>query len=424
MATDKKKLLIGALGLGGLFWVLHAVNCFRLGYQDPIGDFANYIRSFQLIVIAISILLLLLSNRQTYLLAYDKILLACTINLFVISAVVVLATLLGNAEPTYSNGYGYLGWFNGGNSQSAILTVLVPLSLLFSYRRKGIPLFILSSVAGFANLFFIGTRVGYYSIFIICTGFLFILWIQKSKTKSFYLVLSALAIINAVLYKQSPMYQSRSYTAHVIEVKQSKADSIVDSSPAITGNTNVPDAGSTNAIEKYRELYEIYLYNTVDRFGLQATLEAYNYTTDVKILANYRIKKMVFAELSWRQTDLITRFLGFEKNTLVANGEIFELENGLYLFKYYYGYIGMAVVVAFMLLVLLQTLMRLKGHFRSVLSDDTGALLLSFALLVGSGIFTGGVFIRPNVSVYLSLLWALLMLQRDGECEICARKNP
>jgi hypothetical protein len=100
-----QKEILPRLGLGGLFWILHAVNCFRLGYQDPIGDFANYIRSFQLIVVAVSIFLLF-SNRQTYLLAYDKILLACTINLFVISAVVVLATLLGNAEPTYSNGYG------------------------------------------------------------------------------------------------------------------------------------------------------------------------------------------------------------------------------------------------------------------------------------------------------------------------------
>jgi hypothetical protein len=57
------------------------------------------------------------------------------------------------------------------------------------------------------------------------------------------------------------------------------------------------------------------------------------------------------------------------------------------------------------------TLMRLKGHFRSVLSGH-GRVACILALLVGSE-FSRGVFMRPNVSVNCPIV-AYLMLLREA----------
>ena len=45
--SDRKRLYGLLWGVAGGFWLLHMLNCFRLGYQDPVGDAAEYLKLVQ-----------------------------------------------------------------------------------------------------------------------------------------------------------------------------------------------------------------------------------------------------------------------------------------------------------------------------------------------------------------------------------------
>ena len=42
--TENRRVYYGMAGVVGGFWVLHALNCLRLGYQVPVGDSAEYVK--------------------------------------------------------------------------------------------------------------------------------------------------------------------------------------------------------------------------------------------------------------------------------------------------------------------------------------------------------------------------------------------
>ena len=44
--TGRRRYLIFGGVIAG-FWLLHTLNCFRLGYQDPLGDLGEYLKLVQ-----------------------------------------------------------------------------------------------------------------------------------------------------------------------------------------------------------------------------------------------------------------------------------------------------------------------------------------------------------------------------------------
>ena len=76
---------------------------------------------------------------------------------------ILLSWLTGTMRTTYADGLGVTGWFYFPNSQSAILTALVPVACSLLYRRRGLrsPLFWVVLLAGFLDLYLTGTRLCY-----------------------------------------------------------------------------------------------------------------------------------------------------------------------------------------------------------------------------------------------------------------------
>ena len=89
-------------------------------------------------------------------------------NLITIVISMVLAYLSGTAEATYNiYGYGLMGWFANANAQSIIIVSLIPLALYYIALKKNVYLTGIGLLVSWFLLISNGTKVAYYSIFII-----------------------------------------------------------------------------------------------------------------------------------------------------------------------------------------------------------------------------------------------------------------
>ena len=78
---------------------------------------------------------------------------------------------------------------------------------------------------------------------------------------------------------------------------------------------------------------------------------------------------------------------------------------------YYYGYIGIGsyiLVIAYLAWRILKLLIRSFGESLTLLNFT---LLLSFVILLGLAGFSGALFRRPNASIYLALVIAMIWHQ-------------
>ncbi len=84
---------------------------------------------------------------------------AFAINLGEIILFTALPWLTGHPVYTYDTLYlGVMGWFGVANAQSAIIVLVAPLSLFFSWKSGNI-LFLLSLVLSFGLMFVTGTNI-------------------------------------------------------------------------------------------------------------------------------------------------------------------------------------------------------------------------------------------------------------------------
>lgn len=175
-------------------------------------------------------------------------------NYGIILLVLLLSVLTGTDPHTYSGDQiGVMGWFYNGNTQSAIITMLVPLTIYTAYHSKKKWFFIVTTTIGFANLFFTGTRVTYFAVFIITGCFLFALVVNKCKIWFYYMVPLVLAIVCASCYTLSPMYERLSNYNNHVHIQQEQADSQM---PEAEKPTVGDEAPSDDVLEKYRVIYE------------------------------------------------------------------------------------------------------------------------------------------------------------------------
>ena len=75
---------------------------------------------------------------------------------------------------------------------------------------------------------------------------------------------------------------------------------------------------------------------------------------------------------------------------------------------YYYGYVGFAAYVGFLLFILIMILRHAMLDLRGTVSIRNMSLTLIFAVELGLAQFSGAVLRRPNVSIYLALTAAML----------------
>ena len=434
--SEKKKRCVAVYAFIALFFALHALFCFLQGGYHFASDAANFLRIAQFPVFTLCFIDVFEAAPESK----KQLPKAFFVILCVIVCVVALSFISGQPEFTYTETfgdgtksfYGFRGWFEVANSQSAIIVLIVPVILFFAYGKKNEAIFTLTAAAAFANLYFYGTRFAFYSIFIICAGFVATLVITRQKRLVVYVVLALFAAAAFAGTKNSFMYLHQNNYRSIMSDRQHETEAEIekisqkysveipvenlfdDTQPSLTetGEETPDDEVKRKEAQEelrllYTELYENYCGDMVEKFGINRVTHVYNTTNDPFVLSNMRLKKINFARLAWDDTSTMCKLFGFQYGTLVTENSIYDLENDFSGTFYFIGWLGMIPYIAFIAYHLIRALVSVIRDPKK-LTVEFLTFGMTFVLILLAAQFSGNVLRRPNASIYLSVTIAYL----------------
>ena len=428
LISDKKHLYFLFGGVIALYWILHVVACLRSagGYASPFSDLNNLLRTVQLPVFALSFITFFKKSD----LVPKKVQCAFFANMVIMIHSVIFSYMTGTQVYMYvESRKGLMGWATVHNAQSAILTFVIPLLLLYVYKKKNKALFYAACVVCFGVLFFSGTKVEYYAIFIIAPAAMIFLFIQGERKPFYYVTLFAVTAACLLCYRSSIAHDIWADHTESMGYKQSYVNNLVSTVEQDVLGLSLPkdlDKDSYDALDDrmkdmIREVYDLYLYPMVNRFGFDRVLEKYEYSLSVSDLTAVRQQKRYFAELAWEDSDFFTRCFGYEYSTLIErftiedeDGEIqefetiFDLENDFPSVFFYSGYVGFAIYILFLGYFAALIAVGIITRGKKLITFETAMVGVTFALALGASQFSGNVLRRPNASIYVSAILAYI----------------
>ncbi len=411
---EKKKHFLLSMVIIGAFCALHFLNCLRLGYIDMFRDVSYMARVAQMPVLAVCFVYAVRDERMKRQ-AVNGLVTASALVLLAL----VLAVVTGTENVTYGQGLGVSGWVIDNNrcANSIILVSLSCFAMFYAVKSEKKIVNVLVPVAVCAVFISNGTKACYFGLFAIMLGFAAFLaldaLVNKTKLNALLLaVLVALSVTAVVIYPYTPRAK--------VEAMQNSANAFKDQDELVRLlNEKGYDPAAMTTEEKLadpvvREIFETY-YNKLmwhvipemfDRFGMERVLREYDMTTSAATLIDVRLMKRTYAKMIWDDSDFLTHLVGFEVSEIADPA--YDPENDWPALFYYYGYLGFGLYAAFILLFVWKLVKKVAADFKGSLNLLNFTLLLCFALEMGLAEFSGALLRRPNVSVYCSVVLALI----------------
>ena len=420
ITTKKKKSFIGLMAVIGIYCLLHVANGVMQGGGSIFQDISYLLKVIQMPVLAISMCYLFDNEKYK-----KQILFAFTANFLLITVSMIIAGLTGTGLYTYDiYKIGYLGWFANANAQSIIIITLVPFIIYAALKTGKILVSLIAMVCTGTMLILNGTKAGYLALFgilVSITAFFILKWIitrkpivSKSFTMSMIVLPLILAFLAAAVYPLSPRYQMDSYSTGKREEEnvslQDKKQHLMDDKDKDTEEQLTLDEILADP-EKKADLIECYQDELdemlVEQFGVERVLEAYGWWPDSYILADVRLKKRINAQLTWEDCDTFTHLVGVDFTKMSNN----DLENDYSALYYYYGYLGFGLYILFLLYFFVMIIRAMFKDFKEAFSGFNYMLAVVFCLQLGLAQFSGAILRRPNASIYMSIVLALIFYQ-------------
>lgn len=378
----------------------HVLACLRANEAftaaNLISDAANFIRVAQIPLFTIAFITFLRCCRQGFA-SFER---GITIAFWIIAAVELLSALTGTDPYTYSGKHiGLRGWFYGASTQSAILSMLVPLTLCPALRSGNIRRWLPVAVVGFAELFCFATRLAYMSLFVTAIGTGIIWAVTRRGDRKIYIALLLCAAVCAAAFPVSPMHQNQQAVAANAVRKQENIDRLV-----AQGKAEFGDQGYAYLTYAYDE----YLGGTVERYGLEATAEMYGYSTKAAVITNVRTIKINYCRMMLNTEPLTSCLFGLSYDEMTYHGYCYDVENDFHGITYLYGWAGLACLLAFLgyfLVIIVRALIRNARRYFTV---EAGACGVALCTCLAHIYNTAGVLRRPNASFYLCLILAAI----------------
>lgn len=450
--SDTKRVYLILYAAAGLFWLAHMLNCFRIGYNSLFSDVNNMLRTLNFPIFALTFITVLTKKPELRRHFYAGVAIAFgEIILFT-----ALPWLSGHPVYTYKPPIqlGVLGWFATPSAQSAILVLTVPFFIYWAYASRKFMVYLVSLVLSLGILFVTGTKLDFFSIFIISGAYIFLFAVQMGK-KSVKYVLPLVVLLGLVVVfrSQSPMAARDRMTAY----SQALYGDMVENSVESGGDGDLDDGEVEESdkevkrvppLEKQRQkvrqtlmgvytdedVYGKFMEDLNERFGVYNVMEAFHYTTETYLLSDTRFRKNNYAAMMWNEKDTLTRFLGFEYSDFLAGDGIYDLENDFPAVYYTMGYLGFALYMAFLAVFVAQILWAFAGEvdrgvrlakaggkkgilagaegfwrgLKGFLTVEMGAVGISFLLAVIAAQISGNVLRRPNVTIYFAIAAACI----------------
>ena len=396
----------------------HVLACMQAGYLDPATDLINFMRVAQLPLFAICMISCLRRDRR----CCRTIEQGLTVNYWIITASVALSLLTRSSAATYDeSGIGVIGWFATTNAQSSILSMLTPVVIALAYRKRVFPLFCLTAATAFAQLYFVGTRLAFLTIGVTFAGLVITACITRNVSKKYLLALGLLCAVCFGCVRFSPMYR------HQHQYNESMASKQSDSARMIREGTTLPQdfspvdpetAAEQTTPESLELIYGFYARDLCERFGTDRVMERYAYTASIAEITATRQQKIVYCEMLMEELPPLSRWFGIELSRMTWNGLNYDVENDFHGIYFLYGYVGLAMMVIFLLCFVSCIVVALTRSFRRYFTLEAGAFGMAFLLALVYAYHTAGLLRRPNASFYLSVILAyiyyLLRLRPEG----------
>lgn len=415
----KKRNFMLSMAVIGIFCVLHMLNGFRVGYINPYFDVAYIVKIAQMPVLTVCFIHYVRNEQTKKQMVYGIYgsAIITTIMLFV-------AVISGTYTPTYDGGIGISGWVINDNrcANSIIFVTLATFSIYYASKAKsnfvniGIPVVV--SAILLAN----GTTACYLGLFVIFGGFVGLLIFKKiinhdKMQRSFVVTLILVLIFSILIYPYTPRAEISAREANAANRAQNELELKLVELGYDPDSLSFEDKYNNPAI---REIFEDFYYSMIgyvipemfEEFGMEKVLTKYNMTTNVEKLIDVRIMKIAYASLIWDECDIFTKLVGFEITRDCGNGHNDnDMENDWHALFYYCGYLGFGLYVAFATFFIALVIRKLIKNFKGSLTLFNGCILISYLLFLGLAHFSGAVLRRPNVSIYLSVVMALIYYQ-------------
>lgn len=396
---SRRKKAYGIAAAACAFLLLgHCLACYVKGYLDPVSDLTNFARVIQMPLFVFCFISCLRANDK----CYRAIEIGLIINFWLISVSVVASILTGTVNATYQeSNFGILGWFATTNAQSAVMSILTPIAITLCYRRKNLLLFLLTTVAGFAQLYFLGTRLAFLAIGVAFVGLIIVMFLTHDVSKRYIAVLTVCFAVCCAFIKVSPMYQNQNRYTDAMASKQGDAAVMMERA---SDDEDDPEA-------HYRALRVIYLYyskNLCQRYGVDKVMEQYGYTSQISKITATRHQKIVFCDMLLDEHPWISRVFGMELSRMQFDGNIYDVENDFHGIYFLYGWVGLILMLAFIGYFIYLIIRALLHNFQKYFTIEAGAFGMALCLALLYAYNTAGVLRRPNSSFYLSVILAVV----------------
>ena len=415
-----------AMGITALVFLLHIANGFRVGYISFAQDINYIAKVVSLPVIAVCFCCCIDSERQR-----DLAVKGIWICAGLVTAVVLLSVLTGSYTYTYIiEKIGISGWVIDSNrschsdilSSLAVFTALLAVKTDKRWLRYVLPPLI------FIMLITNATTACYLTLLAVMAGFpvfvLFSSFVRKEKMRnSDRVLLGEMAVLFAlaiVIYPITPRAEMEALERNSKSDKEARfVQEMEDLGYDIYSLTLEEKLTDPVVHEHLTEYYNGFIASTVNnlrvRYDVDRTIIALNGTVSGEILGDTRNMKRLNAQFIFEDSDVLTRFTGFEIAAL-GNTED-DLENDWYAIYYYYGYIGIALYIIAVLFILIRIVMLLASGFKENMTVLNFTLLMCFVLQLGLCHFSGAMLRRPNASIYLAAVIAMIFFQTAGKTE-------
>ena len=387
---DKKKYILLELPFM-LFSVIHLFNSIRTSGFNIFDDLRYLVLVMQMPIVTIALCLYVSENRHHN----KKIEKGLWVSLVIICISVILSIITKSFSTTYE-GYGLTGWFTSANTQSMILVSVFPYCLYtFSKRNKYIYLFGL--MMAFFLLFFNGTRACYYTLVLSLVVMIYILLTHFQARKNLIKVglTFMILILSLAMFRFSSTFERKSSMDDVNRANQEQID--------LLGSDNLTKE-ETISILKTSYLYE----DMIDTFGEDVVYEEMKDKITASNLSDNRLVKRIYAKIIFDNSDTLTKLVGFNQGEIEKYG--MDIENDITAIFYYYGYIGFALYIAFLMAFVVMAFKLLIKNPLMIFSGKFMILSFSIALAIFGSEYSGALLRKPNANIYVALLLVLYFI--------------
>ena len=416
LTTKRRKTFLFFLSVLAAFSILHVLNCLRVGAISLSTDLRYLVSVLQMPVYTVCFLLTIQSEETK-----EAALLGVGIAAALTLLFYLVSWLTKSGNVTYGEGLGYSGWVidenRNANSTNFVIYACFCMLLSLSANRKWLQIM----VPVLINILFLmnGTKGCYFSIFAIFLSYAVFFILEKhfqtyENRKKVIVLLVFLCIFSAVVYPWTPRYkvtlaQQQTAVGTQGEIEATLLEQGIDITD-MTPQERFENHAVKSVFEHYYWKYLGVKPDIIDRFGMDRVLLQYRMSTNVARLIDARVMERTYAKMVFQDCDLPTRIVGFEVSQMGPDGYdgSYDLENDWHAILYYYGYLGFFLYISFVLYFTFRITRKTIREFHDTVTLVNFTLLLAFVLVIGLAHFSGAILRRPNVSIWFSLILALI----------------